>query len=118
QIIEVVNKIRDDSIIQEPIYEDKNHGSVVFFHKSSENKIEIAKQFLSLYSDELEGSTDLDENSSCKINCLVLTNQLMAEFNGFKDVYNAFKSSTIYYDQLSTLVLSQQLEKLHPTALS
>ncbi|NMU82587.1 ATP-dependent helicase, partial [Vibrio parahaemolyticus] len=33
-------------------------------------------------------------------------------------MYNAFKSSTIYYDQLSTLVLSQQLEKLHPTALS
>ncbi|WP_394135557.1 P-loop NTPase family protein [Aliivibrio fischeri] len=42
----------------------------------------------------------------------------MAELNGFKDVYDAFKESTIYYDQLSTLVFSQQLEKLHPTVLS
>ncbi|ELB1139173.1 ATP-dependent helicase [Vibrio parahaemolyticus] len=118
QIIEIVNKIRDDSIVQEPIYEDKNHGSVSFFYHNSENKIQTAKQFLSFYSDELEGSTDLDNNSTCKINCLVLTNQLMAEFNGFKEVYDAFKASTIYYDQLSTLVLSQQLEKLHPTALN
>ncbi|PTP87268.1 UvrD-helicase domain-containing protein [Vibrio splendidus] len=118
QIINVVNKIRDDSIVQEAIYEDRAHGSVSFFHHNSDNKIETAKQFLSFYSDELEGSTDLDSNSSCKINCLVLTNQLMAEFNGFNDVYDAFKASTIYYDQLSTLVLSQQLEKLHPTALN
>ncbi|WP_318424767.1 UvrD-helicase domain-containing protein [Photobacterium leiognathi] len=114
QIIDVANKIRDDSIVQEPIYEDKNHGSVSFFYHNSENKIETAKQFLSFYSDELEGTTDVDN----KINCLVLTNQMMAELNGFKDVYDAFKKSTIYYDQLSTLVLSQQLEKLHPTALN
>lgn len=118
KIIDVINKIRGDSIVQEPIYEDKDHGSVSFFHHNSDNKIETAKQFLSFYSDELEGSTDLDKNSACKINCLVLTNQLMAEFNGFKDVYDAFKTSTIYYDQLNTLVLSQQLDKLHPTALN
>ncbi|ENQ3284755.1 ATP-dependent helicase [Vibrio cholerae] len=118
QIIEIANKIRDDLIVQEPIYEDKNHGSVSFFHHNSENKIETAKQFLSFYSDELEGSPDLDNHSSCKINCFVLTNQLMAELNEFKDVYDAFKASTIYYAQLSTLVLSQQLEKLHPTVLN
>ncbi|WP_394256417.1 UvrD-helicase domain-containing protein [Vibrio harveyi] len=118
QIIEISNKIRDDSIVQEPIYEDKNHGSVSFFYQNSENKIQTAKRFLSFYSDELEGRAEIDSNSTCKINCLVLTNQLMSEFNGFKEVYDAFKASTIYYDQLSTLVLSQQLEKLHPTALN
>ncbi|HDY7728357.1 TPA: ATP-dependent helicase [Vibrio vulnificus] len=118
QIIEIANKIRDDLIIQEPIYEDKNHGSVGFFYHNSENKMQTAKQFLSFYSEELKGSAELDKNSTCKINCLVLTNQLMSEFNGFKEVYDAFKVSTIYYDQLSTLVLSQQLEKLHSTALN
>lgn len=114
QIIDVANKLRDDSIVQEPICLDKNHGSVSFFHHNSEDRVETARKFLDFYRDELEGS----ETSSRKINCLVLTNKLMAEFNGFKDVYDAFQKSTIYYDNFSTLVLSQQLEKLHPTVLN
>lgn len=41
----------------------------------------------------------------------------MASFNGFGDVYKEYKGSAIYFKNLNTQVLSQQLEKLHPTVL-
>ncbi|WP_417549539.1 UvrD-helicase domain-containing protein [Methylophaga sp.] len=121
KIIDVANKIRADEIVQVPISEERKNGSVRFFYNSSENKLTTAQQFLDEYKNDLikdigeSGDTD-DEDT--KINCLVLTNKLMASFNGFGDVYEVYQRSVIFYDNLNTQVLSQQLEKLHPTVLT
>lgn len=121
QIINVANKIRNDEIVQKPIFDERNSGSVKFFYNSSDDKLDIAKNFLLEYRNDLikenEKSSDHNDNV-CKIHCLVLTNKLMASFNGFGDVYDLFSKSTIYHENLNTQVLSQQLEKLHPTVLS
>ncbi len=121
QIINIANNIRADKIVQIPIFEERNNGSTIFFHHNSEDKLTIAQKFLADYKNDLikanktEGDTDSDNN---KIHCLVLTNRLMARFNGFSDVYQTYQKSTIYHDNLNTQVLSQQLEKLHPTILT
>lgn len=121
KIIDVANKIRADEVVQEPIFEERNNGSVHFFYNSSEDKLTTAKQFLAEYKNELitdnGEARDIDEEKS-KIHCLVLTNKLMASFNGFEDVYDVYSKSTIYHKELNTQVLSQQLEKLHPTVLT
>lgn len=116
QIIDVANKIRADGIVQKPIVDDRNTGSVSFFYNSdsSRPKGTIVTSFLSNYSSDLKG----DGPKNTKIHCLVLTNKLMASFNGFGDVYEAYANSSIYYENLNTQVLSQELEKLHPTVLS
>lgn len=121
QIIDVANKIRADEIVQVPIFEERNTGSVRFFYNNSEDKITSAKQFLAEYRNDLitlDGESGYISPEDTKIHCLVLTNKLMANFNEFGDVYEAFQKSAIYYDNLNTQVLSQQLEKLHPTALT
>ncbi|WP_283710429.1 UvrD-helicase domain-containing protein [Pseudoalteromonas prydzensis] len=120
QIIDVANNIRADEIVQVPIFEERNNGSVRFFYNGTENKLTTAQQFLAEYKNDLitenreSGDTDDEET----IHCLVLTNKLMASFNGFGDVYEVYQNSTIYHDNLNTQVLSQQLEKLHPTVLT
>lgn len=118
QIIDVANKIRNDEIVQKPIFDHRNAGSVLFSHNNSASELDAGQQFLAEYQRDLvtgnEGLTDKDT----KIHCLVLTNKLMAIFNGFGDVYEVFSKSAIYYDDLKTQVLSQQLEKLHPTVLT
>jgi DNA helicase-2/ATP-dependent DNA helicase PcrA len=121
QIIDVANNIRADEIVQVPMFEERNIGSVRFFYNSSENKLTTAQQFLAEYKNDLIKENGMSENiddEETKINCLVLTNKLMANFNGFGDVYEVCQNSAIYYDNLKTQVLSQELEKLHPTVLT
>ncbi|WP_206666975.1 hypothetical protein [Vibrio vulnificus] len=121
QVIDVANKIRNDEIIQKPIFDDRNDGSVRFYYNNSEDKLGTAKQFIAEYKSDLakaskeEGYTAADD---AKIHCLVLTNRLMASFNGFERVYDVYSKSTIYYNDLNTQVLSHQLEKLNPTVLT
>ncbi|PSV30104.1 UvrD-helicase domain-containing protein [Photobacterium sp. GB-72] len=121
QIIDVVNNIRDDEIVQKPIFDDRNDGYVRFYYNNAEDKLGTAKQFIAEYKSDLtkaskeEGYTAADD---AKIHCLVLTNRLMASFNGFESVYDVYNKSTIYYNDINTQVLSHDLEKLHPTVLT
>ncbi len=121
QIIDIANNIRADEIVQVPISEERNKGSVHFFYNNSDDKLTTARQFLAEYKNDLitdnSGSGAID-NEETKIHCLVLTNKLMARFNGFGDVYEVYQKSALYYDNLNTQVLSQQLEKLNPTVLN
>lgn len=114
QIINIANNIRDDEIIQKPFLETRDKGSVIFFHGDFEDKLLIAKEFLAEYKNDL---INTNSEEVPKLHCLVLTNKLMAKFNGFGDVYKEYKESAIYFENLNTQVLSQQLEKLHPTVL-
>lgn len=121
QIINVANNIRADEIVQVPIFDNRNDGSVSFFYNNTADKLAIAKQFLAEYKNDLSpdnGESGAKHNEENKIHCLVLTNKLMASFNGFGDVYKVYQDSAIYYDNLNTQVLSEQLEKLHPTVLT
>lgn len=121
QIIDVANNIRADEIIQKPIFHDKNKGSTSFFYNTSEDKLITSQKFLSEYKNDLikdSKESGAMNNEETKIHCLVLTNKLMASFNGFSDVYEVYQNSGIYYDNLNTQVLSKQLEKLHPTILN
>ncbi|MFL1916858.1 UvrD-helicase domain-containing protein [Plesiomonas shigelloides] len=110
QIIDVANKIRNDEIKQKPIDINRRNGSVNFYHKITDDEENTVKKFLCEFKKSLIHDKDTKE-----IHCLVLTNKLMTIFNGFSDVYVAFSKSTIFIDNLNTQVLSQQLEKLHPT---
>jgi|TARA_R110000851_G_scaffold89360_2_gene194745 DNA helicase-2/ATP-dependent DNA helicase PcrA len=118
QIIDVANNIRADEIVQEPIFEDRNSGLVSFFHHDSEDKLAIAKKFLANYKNDLANEQSCTDAKNNKIHCLVLTNKLMASFNGFEEVYDVYGKSIIYYNDLNTQILSKQLEKLHPTVLT
>ncbi|HGS4501907.1 TPA: UvrD-helicase domain-containing protein [Vibrio parahaemolyticus] len=111
QIIDVANIIRNDQIEQEPIFNDKVNGVVRFYHVNITNenacKISIADNFVK----EFQSSLGVDS----EIDCLVLTNRLMAEMNGFGEVYESFRvAENIYFDDLNTKLLSHELEKLDP----
>lgn len=121
QVIDVINNIRADEIVQKPMFNERNNGSVGFFYDISENKLDLARNFLLEYKADLIRDNERSEGiegEDTRIHCLVLTNKLLAGFNGFGDVYDVYNKSRIYYDNLSTYALSQQLEKLHPTILS
>lgn len=121
KVIDVANKIRADKIVQVPIFEERINGEVRFFYNSQENEINTVQQFLDDYKNDLiadKGESGCIDDEETKIHCLVLTNKLMARCNGFGDVYEVYEKSVIYYDNLNTQVLSQQLEKLHPMVLT
>ncbi|WP_290012564.1 UvrD-helicase domain-containing protein [Proteus terrae] len=121
QIINVSNKIRADEIVQVPIFENRNTGSVSFFYNNTEDKLAVVQQFINDYKKDVyrnNGKDNYIKTDNDKIHCLVLTNRLMAQFNRFDDVYQIYQKSAIYHDNLNTQVLSHQLEKLHPTVLT
>ncbi|MFM5379326.1 UvrD-helicase domain-containing protein [Aeromonas dhakensis] len=111
QIIDTANAIRNDDISQVPINDGRNQGNVIFYYAPPENdktRLDIAKKFIEKYIVQVGDDDGID--------CLVLTNKLMAEMNGFGDIYHAFKQAeNIYYDDLNTKLLSNELDKLDPT---
>ncbi|WP_042482030.1 UvrD-helicase domain-containing protein [Vibrio diazotrophicus] len=111
QIIDVANIIRNDQIEQEPIFDDKVNGDVRFYYVNNINadtsRIAIAENFVNEFKSSLVKDSEID--------CLVLTNRLMAEMNGFGEVYESFREAeNIYFDDLNTKLLAHELEKLEP----
>ena len=109
EIISVINKIRDDEIEQESIFEDCHGGSVKFYHSLSESKKEEIDLFTSKYSSEW------NINFNNKLHCLVLTNRLVAELSGFSRLYELIAQSKYYkinYKYINTELLSNDLGKL------
>lgn len=109
EVIDVINKIRNDKIQQESIYSDSVGGSVKFYRGQSEEKIKLINAFTKKYKKNWNASLDN------KLHCLVLTNKLVAELSGFPDVYSCFSSTTFYkrfYDRLNSELLSNEISKL------
>jgi len=105
EIIEVINKIRNDEIKQRSIYDDCSGGSAEFYIGSDE----IKHQFVEEYKKKWNIS---QEN---KLHCLVLLNKFVAEFNSFPDIYRIFSETQYYkinYDRLNNELLSNDLSKL------
>jgi DNA helicase-2/ATP-dependent DNA helicase PcrA len=114
QIIDIINLIRNDKILQKPIFGHRASGDIQLHHSSiynsTDEKVKATNQFLVGFK------TDLPEKA--QIHCLVLTNKLMAQLNGFGDIYNCFANAdSIFHEDLKTQLLSNELEKLNPVIL-
>lgn len=106
EIIDVANNIRNDRITQRSIFEDCEGGTVKFYTGKAEN----VKEFVNQYVKEWEISK---ENP---LNCFMLTNKTVAEYSGFRNIYDLFSHTSAYsgarYNQLNTELLSKDLSKL------
>jgi len=105
EIIHVINKVRNDDITQESIYNDADGGSVKFYQGTSDD----IDSFIQKYK------TQWNINQENKLHCLVLTNELVAKYNGFENIYTKLKSTPYYktnWESINTEVLSNDLSKL------
>ena len=110
QLIELINKIRDDDIIQKPINPECINGEIKFFYsKDLDNDSQINK--IQRFINQFEAS--IPDNQT--IDCLVPVNRLLASLCGFKAVYDSiWDSKIIYWDVFNSQFLSKQHDKLHP----
>ncbi|MCO6517602.1 ATP-dependent helicase [Snodgrassella sp.] len=115
QIINLINKIRNDELAQKPIDPDRTNGKVEFYclkaGAAERDKDEtIIDQFIAHLA------LSLPDNE--QINCLLLLNRSVASMSGFAQLYNAIeKAKFIKHDNLNSMLLSRILNKLHPAVL-
>ncbi len=105
EVIQVINKIRNDEIQQESIFSDANGGSVKFYH-GNEGDID---GFIERY----KVAWNIDQNN--KLHCLVLTNELVAKYNLFGNLYQKLKETPYFktnWKNINTEILSQDISKL------
>lgn len=106
EIIDIINKIRNDEIKQVSIYEDCIGGSVKFYTGSQSDIDKFVKKYEYQW-----GITPKNQ-----LHCFVLTNESVAKYSGFENIYNLFKQTKRYsginYDQLNTELLSNEPMKL------
>lgn len=106
EVIEVINRIRNDQIKQKSIYNDFSGGSVKFCCGNQEN----VQKFIS------ECTSDWDIDKDNPLHCFLLTNKTVAEFSGFINIYSFFKSTKKYsgnnFNQLNTELMSNDPTKL------
>ncbi|OCL81640.1 UvrD-helicase domain-containing protein [Arcobacter porcinus] len=105
EIIQVINKIRNDDIEQQSIYEDSKGGSVKFYIGNTES----IEDFINNYKQEWS----ISQNN--KLHCLVLTNKLVAKYNGFENIYKKISSTDYYkknWESINTELLSNDTSKL------
>jgi DNA helicase-2/ATP-dependent DNA helicase PcrA len=105
EIIDVVNKIRNDKVKQKSIYKKRDGGTFRFYTGSKE----IIEEFIEGYKKEW------NINGTNKLHCLVLLNKSVAEFNDFPEVYEGFAKTPYYkqhYDRINNELLSNELHKL------
>ena len=105
EVIDVINKIRNDDLKQQSIYEDAEGGLVEFYNGCSDD----IDSFINSCRD------DWNINQDNKLHCLVLTNELVAKYNGFENIYQKLKDTKYYksnWQNINTEILSQDLSKL------
>ncbi|WP_182417989.1 UvrD-helicase domain-containing protein [Bartonella sp. HY038] len=121
-IIDIINKIRNDEIKQQPIDPSNTEGAVEFYYctEHERNKQENIANFIQFIKQNLQASAPniasiRQQISEPKIDCLVLINRLLAELECFNEVYSLISDSgLIYFQELNTKILSRQIDKLHP----
>src|SRR5690625_96257 len=107
EVIDIINKIRDDGEEQKSIYNDATGGSVKFY-SGSEGQIQ---NFIQYFKKKWK------INSENPLDCLILTHRSISEYIGLTDLYNVFKDSPRYrrgqmYQRLNDELLSQEFDKL------
>lgn len=105
EVLSVINKIRNDEIQQESIFSDATGGSVEFYQGNEAN----IDSFITHYKEEW----GIDKNN--RLHCLVLTNELVAKYNKFENIYQKFKATPYFkanWQSINTEILSHDLSKL------
>ena len=109
QIISIANKIRNDGLCQESIFNDFPLGEVRFYNLNRDRQ-----EFIDFYIRKW------NINKDNKLHCLELTNEKVAERSGFIEFYNFFKNSKWYtlgrnFEFLREHILSLDEKKLGVT---
>lgn len=85
EIIISANRIRNDDLQQETIYDDFPKGSLNFYNIEIERK-RFIEEHIKMWNITTEN----------KLHCFELTNENVAEFSGFGCIYDFFKNSPWY----------------------
>lgn len=100
EIINSANKIRNDKIEQKSIYKDCKGGAVNLYFG---NEYDV-NGFIQKFREEWDIQIDNP------LHCLFATNQMVADYSGFLNVYEAFKGADVYqgigYKQLNSELFS------------
>lgn len=109
QIITVANKIRNDTLHQESIYNNFPLGEVSFYNIDKDRQ-EIIDFYINKWN----------INEKNQLHCLEITNEKVAEQSGFIEFYNFFKNSRWYslgrnFELLREHILSLDENKLGVT---
>ncbi len=107
EIVMLANKIRNDSIKQQSMYQDASGGSVKVFC----GKEEDIEDFIYANSIKMK-EISLDDKT---IHCFLLVNKIVAEHAGLAELYDWFSTTPFYkknYDIISTELLSNDVNKL------
>jgi len=105
EIIHVINTIRNDTISQVSIYGGADGGSVEFYHGNQDS----IDDFIKHYKAEWEITQDN------KLHCLVLTNELVAKYNKFENIFQKLKSTPYYrinWKSIKIEILDHDISKL------
>lgn len=108
EIISLINKIRNDKLKQETIYEDADGGKIELHFGEGE--------FENIQKHIKDICENYNINTKNKLHILFLTNKLIAQFAGFEEFYNIFKNF-IDYKNLTTQIMSKDITKLNETVL-
>ena len=113
QIVDIANNIRNDEIKQNLLDDKKNKGrfDVYNFKGTVDKAIEVKEieRFTQFYISEF-----LRGDDGGKLDCLVLTNELVAKLNGFGGLYENYKGNLkIYYKDQNQGILSHEVSKLN-----
>lgn len=103
EVINVANKIRSDEIVQKSIYSDCTGGDVKFYYGDKKNVSKFIEKCAEKWNVQMENP----------LHCMFATNQMVAEYSGFLNVYEVFKRAEIYQGigrkQLNSELLSHML---------
>ena len=105
-IIDVGNKIRNDGLVQETIFDNFPNGSIEFYSMDID-KDEFIEEHIRRWKITPKN----------KLHCLELTNEFVAKQSGFENIYEFFKKSSWYskgknYEYLREHILSRDTRKL------
>lgn len=103
EVIDVANRVRNDEVVQKSIYSDCSGGDVKFYYGSGENVSKFIEKCADKWSVQIKNP----------LHCMFATNQMVAEYSGFPNVYKVFKKAEIYqgigYKQLNSELLSHDI---------
>jgi DNA helicase-2/ATP-dependent DNA helicase PcrA len=108
EIINVSDKLRNDGLLQESIY-DNNAGGSFSFHRLVNPRPNDSSQLINEFI-----LNQFSNNVGEEVHCLVLKNEMLAELSGFKSFYAAFKDFFFYKD-IKDKLISKDLNKLDNT---
>jgi DNA helicase-2/ATP-dependent DNA helicase PcrA len=106
EIISLANKIRNDGLVQECIYDNFPTSDITLYNMNMNRQ-----DFINEYTKRWK------INSDNKLHCFELTNEKVAEQSGFFEIYNFFKNTNWYkrgrnFELLRDHLLSTDVSKL------